>query len=73
MITLPLQLEQQINHIAETEHTPVSNWVAQKLTEIVEDYQDIQAANKAKAELLKGDDYIISLDEFMGRMNALDD
>lgn len=73
MIAIPLNLEQQINQIAHKENTPVENWVTQKLTELVEDYQDIQAADKVKAELLNGDDCVIGLDEFMERMNALDD
>lgn len=73
MIALPLQLEQQINHIAEMEHIPVSNWVTQKLTEIVEDYQDIQAADKAKARLLTGESVRLSMDDAMRLLDELVD
>ncbi|MDD5215352.1 MAG: hypothetical protein PHQ03_07440 [Methylococcales bacterium] len=76
MITLPLQLEQQINHIATMEHIApetVLERAMQSFIDNLEDKADIQAADKAKSELLSGDDYAISLDEFMGRMNAVDD
>ena len=63
MITLPLQLEQHINHIAEVEQIPVSSWVAQKLAEIVEDYEDAKKLEMAWNEFETSGMSALSLDE----------
>jgi hypothetical protein len=45
--TLDSTLEKQISFIAESEHKPVSTWISEKLTRIIEDYEDIKAADLA--------------------------
>lgn len=70
--TLDANLEQQINSIAELEHKPVSTWIAEKLARIVEDYQDLQAANAAIDEIERGDSEFLSLDDAMRVIYDLD-
>ncbi len=45
--TLPAPLESEINVIAESEHKPVSTWIAEKLAKVIEDYHDLKAADAA--------------------------
>jgi predicted DNA-binding protein len=70
--TLDANLEQQINFIAESEHTTVSTWIADKLARIVEDYQDVQAANAAIEEIERGESEFLSLDDAMRVIHDLD-
>lgn len=70
MIAIPLELEQYINHIAQVEHTTPQNWLTAKLTEVIEDYEDVLTADNAKSNLIKGKDHLIELDEFLARVNV---
>jgi len=70
MITLPLQLEQHITHIAKIEQIPVSSWVAQKLAEIVEDYEDAKKLETAWNEFETSGMSALSLDELNHEMDS---
>ncbi len=61
-----------LSEIAEVEHTNPLQLAQRLIMEYLEDWQDIRAADKAMAELKNGEDYTISLEEFMEKMNALD-
>lgn len=76
MITIPLHVEKEIMYFAQQQQIAPENVLERAMQSFIDDLDDkadIQAADKVKAELLNGDDYTVSLDEFMERMNALDD
>lgn len=72
IIEIPLQIEQQINHIAEVEHKPVSTWLTETLAKVIEDYQDLQAVNVALTEIESGESEFLSLDDAMRVIYDLD-
>jgi len=71
-IDIPMQIEQQINHIAESEHKSVSTWLVETLAKVIEDYQDLQAIRIAKAEIERGESEFLSLDDAMKVIYELD-
>ena len=70
MIAIPVELERHINYIAQVEQTTPQSWLTAKLAEVIEDYEDATIADNAKANLLKGKDHLIELDEFLARVNV---
>lgn len=72
IIEIPAHFEQQIIHIAEVEHKPVSAWVAEKLARMIEDYEDLKAVDSALAAIERGDDEFLSLDDAMRVIYELD-
>jgi hypothetical protein len=70
MITLPIQLEQQINHIAAIEHTPANSLVVETLAEFVEDYHDAKTLESAWREFEASGMQALSLDELNHEMDS---
>lgn len=70
--TLPAPLEFEINQLAAAEHKPVSTWIADTLARVIEDYQDLQAANAAIEEIERGESEFLSLDDAMRVIHDLD-
>lgn len=61
-----------LNEFAQDEHVNPMQLANRLIMEKLEDWLDIRAADKALAELERGEDYTISLDEFLEQVNALD-
>lgn len=72
IIEIPAQFEQQITHIAQAEHKPVSAWVTEKLARMLEDYEDLKAVDAALAAIDRGEDEFLSLDDAMRVIYELD-
>lgn len=73
MTTLELDNETTalLAEMAEHEHTTIAQLANRILIECLEDWQDTQAADKALAELERGEDSVISLDEWESQLDAM--
>lgn len=57
--------------MAENEHTTLAKLANRLLVECIEDWQDTQAADAALAELERGADTVISLEQWENQLDAL--
>lgn len=57
--------------MAEHEHTTLAQLANRLLTECLEDWQDAQAADKAFSELERGEDTVISLEDWESQLDAM--
>ncbi len=74
MIAVPAYLEESFLHVAEVEHQPVSKLIETALIEFLEDYQDARIAEKAIEQIRRGEDKLLTLEEFNQALaNDLDD
>lgn len=73
MTTLELDNETTalLAKMAEQEHTTLAQLANRLLTECLDDWQDAQAADKALAELERGEDTVISLEDWERQLDAM--
>ena len=73
MTTLELDNETTalLSKMAEHEHTTLVQLANRLLTECLDDWQDAQAADKALAELERGEDTVISLEDWESQLDAM--
>lgn len=73
MTTLELDNETTalLAKMAEQEHTTLAQLANRLLTECLEDWQDAQAADNALAELERGEDTVISLEDWERQLDAM--
>lgn len=73
MTTLELDNETTalLAKMAEHEHITLAQLANRLLTECLDDWQDAQAADKAFAELERGEDTVISLEDWERQLDAM--
>lgn len=73
MTTLELNNETTalLAKMAEQEHITLAQLANRLLTECLDDWQDAQAADKALTELERGEDTVISLEDWERQLDAM--
>jgi predicted DNA-binding protein len=73
MATLELDNETTalLAEMAENEHTTLAKLANRLLIESLEDWQDARAADKALAELERGEDAVISFEEWEHQLDGM--
>lgn len=73
LLEIDHRLEKSIIELANAEHKTVEQLVNDALTELLEDYHDVQAADDVLKRIENGTERVYSLAEVETELNALED